>query len=375
MIGNSMGMKINEAEKPYKRYERFFERDIINEFSTWSKNNYDLVIVVIPNFPEGVYKSVKKIAELEKGLLTQCIRSRTLERFNDSTVGNILLKINAKRDGVNHNFSRLPTCLQTPCMIMGADVTHPSPDSRNVPSVAAVTASHDPKAFKYNYCWRLQPPKVEIIEDLKNITKEHLKRFYIANKQTKPQHIIFYRDGVSDGQFSQVLNMELKAIRNACTELQADGSYKPFITFLVVQKRHHTRFFPCNIKDTYDKNHNVPAGTCVDTVITNFRAQDFYLVSHASIQGVAKPTKYRTLWDDKDMHEDDIEELTYYLCHMFARCTRSVSYPAPTYYAHLAAARAKVYIGEKVDLMNLSREQNKLEIKEDFLKKSPMYFV
>ena len=33
--------------------------------------------------------------------------------------------------------------------------------------------------------------------------------------------------------------------------------------------------------------------------------------------------------------------LTYYLCHLYSRCERSVSYPAPTYYAHLAAFRAR----------------------------------
>jgi len=32
------------------------------------------------------------------------------------------------------------------------------------------------------------------------------------------------------------------------------------------------------------------------------------------------------------------------LCHMFPRCNRSVSYPAPAYLAHLAAARGRVYI-------------------------------
>ena len=29
------------------------------------------------------------------------------------------------------------------------------------------------------------------------------------------------------------------------------------------------------------------------------------------------------------------------LCHLYSRCERSVSYPAPTYYAHLAAFRAR----------------------------------
>lgn len=117
-------------------------------------------------------------------------------------------------------------------------------------------------------------------------------------------------------------------------------------------------------------------GTCVDTDITHPFLQDFYLVSHASIQGVAKPTKYCTLYDDNNMDNDTIEQLTYYLCHMFSRCTRSVSYPAPTYYAHLAAARAKVYIEyDRLDMTSLKEEAKRYEIKTEIRKGLPMFFV
>nr|XP_023025793.1 protein argonaute-2-like [Leptinotarsa decemlineata] len=238
-----------------------------------------------------------------------------------------------------------------------------------------MTASHDPQAFKYNICWRLQPPKVEIIEDLEAITVEQLKYFYEKNRGMKPERIVFFRDGVSEGQFDQVRQAEIRAIRSACKKVQA-SDYEPKITFLVVQKRHHTRLFPTNPRDSEDKNFNVPAGTCVDTTITHPFLQDFYLVSHASIQGVAKPTKYCTLWDDNDMSHDEIEALTYHLCHMFTRCNRSVSYPAPTYYAHLAAARAKVYIeNDRIDLDNLQREFAKYPIQDVIRKGKPMFFV
>lgn len=143
-------------------------------------------------------------------------------------------------------------------MIMGADVTHPSPDSQGIPSVAAVTASHDPKAFRYNICWRLQPPRTEIIEDLENITCEHLTYFFKMTK-VKPERIVFFRDGVSEGQFDEVKRAEILAIRRACKKMQASG-YEPAITFLVVQKRHHTRMFPTNPRDSEDRNNNVPAG-------------------------------------------------------------------------------------------------------------------
>lgn len=62
--------------------------------------------------------------------------------------------------------------------------------------------------------------------------------FYTATKR-KPERIVMYRDGVSDSQFLEVLVFEMKAMRQACQELQKD--YQPAITFLVVQKRHHTR--------------------------------------------------------------------------------------------------------------------------------------
>ncbi len=37
-------------------------------------------------------------------------------------------------------------------------------------------------------------------------------------------------------------------------------------------------------------------------------------------------------------------KMTYYLCHIYQRCTKSVSIPAPVYYADLAAYRAKVHV-------------------------------
>nr|CAD7264340.1 unnamed protein product [Timema shepardi] len=341
-MGKTLGMNISPPRNHVSL--QFNPRDLtksLEEFFNQVKG-VNLVVCVIPDRGE-TYSKVKQAAELKVGVLTQCIRGRTMSRMNPATVGNILLKVNSKLNGINHtlHIDYRPQCLKRPVMIVGADVTHPSPDQTDIPSVAAVCASHDPKAFKYNIQYRLQGPREEIIGDLKNIMVDQLKFFFIATKH-KPERIIFYRDGVSEGQFTAVLNSELTAIRQACQSLEQD--YKPSITFLVVQKRHHTRFFPTRREDEDGKNKNVPPGTVVDTTITHPTEMDFYLVSHASIQGVSRPTKYRRLWDDSNMSEDELEELTYFLCHMFSRCTRAVSYPTPTYYAHLAAYRARVYI-------------------------------
>lgn len=64
--------------------------------------------------------------------------------------------------------------------------------------------------------------------------------FYKSTGGYKPHRIILYRDGVSEGQFLHVLQHELTAIREACIKIE--GDYRPGITFIVVQKRHHTRY-------------------------------------------------------------------------------------------------------------------------------------
>lgn len=58
----------------------------------------------------------------------------------------------------------------------------------------------------------------------------------------------------------------------ACTSL--DPNYKPKITFVVVQKRHHARFFPVDPRDA-DRTGNCQPGTVVDTDIVHPFEFDF----------------------------------------------------------------------------------------------------
>lgn len=211
--------------------------------------------------------------------------------------------------------------------------------------MVGVAASHDRNAFTYNIGWRLQGPRVEIIEDFEDIIYEQLK-FYKEKNNFLPTKLIYYRDGVSEGQFQQVMSIEKVAMDRACHKFGDAYAKSVKKTIIIVQKRHHTRFFPgkTGIGKEDRKNNNVPAGTIVDTEITHPNENHFFLVSHQSIQGVAKPTKYCILLDESKFSIDDIQGFSYNLCHLFTRCNRAVSYPAPTYYAHLAAYRGRVYI-------------------------------
>jgi hypothetical protein len=49
---------------------------------------------------------VKQILEMKYNFLTQCIKRKTADKLTPPTVQNILLKINAKTNGINHSIHR-----------------------------------------------------------------------------------------------------------------------------------------------------------------------------------------------------------------------------------------------------------------------------
>ncbi|KAF8990339.1 Piwi domain-containing protein, partial [Cyathus striatus] len=62
---------------------------------------------------------------------------------------------------------------------------------------------------------------------------------YQKYRRVLPKRIIFYRDGVSEGQFKKVLDEERPRIAEAYKSFGTN--FKPTITIIVVVKRHHVR--------------------------------------------------------------------------------------------------------------------------------------
>jgi eukaryotic translation initiation factor 2C len=322
--------------------------DQVEPMFRYLKNTYQglqLIVVVLPG-KTPVYAEVKRVGDIMFGLATQCVQAKNVSRTSPQTLSNLCLKINVKLGGINTILlpSIRPQVFREPVIFLGADVTHPPAGDTSKPSIAAVVGSMDAHPSRYSATVRVQQHRQEIIHDLSIMVKDLLVQFYKSTR-FKPTRIIFYRDGVSEGQFMQVLQYELRAVREACVSLEV--GYQPGITFIVVQKRHHTRLFCADRKDQIGRSGNIPAGTTVDVGITHPIEFDFYLCSHAGIQGTSRPSHYHVLWDDNHFSADELQMLTYQLCHTYVRCTRSVSIPAPAYYAHLVAFRARYHLVEK----------------------------
>ncbi|XP_020575967.1 protein argonaute MEL1-like [Phalaenopsis equestris] len=325
----------------------------IHDFVKACAKPLQLLVVILPE-AKGAYGRIKKYCDTELGIVTQCCQSKHLNKPNRQYFENLALKINVKAGGCNTVLEdsvrgSIPVISEEPSIIFGADVTHPAP-GEDSSSIAAVVASMDwPYVTKYKCLLSAQQRTREIIEKLYTKTddgvpggmiRELLFAFHKATGR-KPNRIIFYRDGVSEGQFNIVLTSELDAIRRACASIQE--GYLPPTTFIVVQKRHHTRLFPENTKMA-DRSGNILPGTVVDTKICHPNEFDFYLCSHAGIQGTSRPAHYHVLHDENNFTADQLQSLTNNLCYTYARCTRSVSIVPPAYYAHLAAFRARYYI-------------------------------
>ncbi|KAF0286701.1 Protein argonaute-2 [Amphibalanus amphitrite] len=322
--------------------------DQVQPMFGYLKTNFQglqLVVVVLPG-KTPVYAEVKRVGDTVLGLATQCVQAKNVNKTSPQTLSNLCLKINVKLGGVNSILvpSIRPKVFNEPVIFLGADVTHPPAGDNKKPSIAAVVGSMDGHPSRYAATVRVQQHRQEVIQELSYMVRELLVQFFKSTR-FKPNRIIMYRDGVSEGQFQLVLQHELTAIREACMKLELD--YKPGITFIVVQKRHHTRLFCSDKKEQSGKSGNIPAGTTVDSHITHPTEFDFYLCSHQGIQGTSRPSHYHVLWDDNRFDSDELQQLTYQLCHTYVRCTRSVSIPAPAYYAHLVAFRARYHLVEK----------------------------
>lgn len=307
---------------------------VVDEAGRKVKGRLQMIVCVMAAKHNG-YKYLKWVSETKIGVVTQCCLSSNVNKGQDQYLANLCMKINAKLGGSNMELmERLPNFGgEDNVMFIGADVNHPAARNVTCPSIAAVVATVNwPAANRYAARVCPQNHRTEKIQNFGSMCVDLLNAYARLNS-VKPNKIVVFRDGVSEGQFDMVLNEELIDLAKAIY----DDHYRPTITLVVAQKRHHTRLFP------ESGPANVPPGTVVDTVIVHPSDFDFYLCSHFGGLGTSKPTHYHVLWDENGFNSDRLQKLIYNMCFTFARCTKPVSLVPPVYYADLVAYRGRMF--------------------------------
>ena len=365
------------------------------------------VLVVMREKDYDDYACIKRVGDLIEGVHTICVTKKTVSRDRgiEQTFSNIALKYNIKVGGDNHRLggdtlNNLKTNNRANTIVIGADVTHPNNGSHTAtPSIAAVVGSVDDNFMKYPGSMRLQPSKKEDIVDLADMVKERLLEWARNHGQKLPQNVLFYRDGVSESQYDILRRRELPQIQTAMNsayrilDRQAPPGRPPHaptppaaittnpplspeaqarlekdqeeamaeqiestphnipmnLTFIVVGKRHNTRFYPTQKAQWIDSqgfnaNANVNPGLVVDQVITHPYSMDFYLQSHKPIKGTGRSAHYFVLRNNMALTADSLQKITNTLCFAYARSTTAVSYCAPAYYADRLCDRGRAYL-------------------------------
>lgn len=340
-----------------------------------------LMIVILTSPSSSIYNQVKRAGDIRLGVHTICMQwSKVVaDRGTEQLFTNVALKINLKLGGTNHTLDskQLGILSEDKTMVVGIDVTHPSPGSNsNAPSVASMVASIDKKLAQWPADIRIQEARQEMVGDLEGMLKARLGLWKtLGNHQSFPENLLIYRDGVSEDQYKTVLNDELPQFIRACRELYPAPDTKrqiPRITIVIVGKRHHTRFF-ASAENEADKKSNPRNGTVVDRGVTESRNWDFFLQSHSAIMGTPRPAHYCVIMNQiftkgmvpshLETVADVIEELTHNMSHLYGRATKAVSVCPPAYYADLVCDRARKYLSalfddERISAQSLSSRDN-----------------
>lgn len=224
--------------------------------------------------------------------------------------------------------SRIPFKMKI--MIIGYDTYHDS--AKRGRSAGAFVASLNQTLTRWFS--RVTFHSSGFSEELSNHVKLNftaaLKQYQVVNS-CLPDCIIYYRDGVGDGQIRYVQELEVKPFKEVLT--QSMGGRSTRFAFVVVNKKINPRFFAPQ-QNGYS---NPPPGTVVDSTVTRYDRYDFFLVSQSVRQGTVAPTMYNVIEDSSSLKPEYLQRLSYKLTHLYFNWPGTIRVPAPCQYAHKLA--------------------------------------
>ena len=330
--------------------------DYIAAFDENMKAELDFVVFLLPPQAKGIY-SFLKIHMFLKGLPSQVIVSRTLQKNIMSVCSKIILQINAKRNG-DLWYLTYPRGLPPLTMICGIDVSR-----EGGLSVLSMTSSINQYFSKFYTQNEILKSKQEIAETLHTLIKGGVKYFHNATgRRSFPELIIVYRDGVGEGQKSVLFEQEVISILQA---FQQEGSpCKPKLLFCTINKKIHTRLFCKSGSQSYGASRqfrgqgrggsgqqsqdqatltNALSGTIVDSEITEKQKYEFLLMPQKVTQGTGTPSHFHVLYDDSGLDVNVFQQLTNSLCYGYYNWCGAIRSPAPCKYALTSAKLISKY--------------------------------
>ncbi|XP_033230156.1 piwi-like protein Siwi isoform X2 [Belonocnema kinseyi] len=294
--------------------------------SIMSRSNPQLVMCIVPNNNLDRYSAIKKKCCVDRPVLSQVVLTKTIMakgRPNLTAATKIAIQMNCKLGGAGWTVE-IPS---GNIMVAGFDVCHDKTVKGR--DFGALVASLDKNFSRYFSSVSAHASGEELSNDLGVSMCKAVQKYQELNG-VLPSAIIFYRDGVGEGQVPFVHEIEVEELKIKLADLYGGDIANVKLAFLIVTKKINTRFF--------HNGRNAPAGTVVDDVVTNPARYDFFLVSQGGGKGTIAPSGYSVISDTSQWGPDKIQRMTYKLTQMYYNFAGAVKVPAPCQYAHKLAA-------------------------------------
>jgi aubergine-like protein len=237
----------------------------VQELRNFIAQDPKMIMVVLPNNSADRYAAIKKMTCIDNAIPSQVIVAKTMVPKKGNMGGvksiatKVLIQLNCKLGGAAWmiNFPLKGV------MTIGFDVTHDTTDRSK--SYGAFVSTMD---LRQSVKFYSAVSAHRNGEEMSGNIATHLSKAMYEYRQehgTLPEKVLFYRDGVGDGQIEYVHSIEVLQLESKLREIyKASGiTETPKFCFIIVNKRINTRIFTAN-----GRVENPKSGTIVDSHIT-----------------------------------------------------------------------------------------------------------
>ena len=268
-----------------------------------------MAMIVLDQNTRNLYPTIKDYIYSQAGIASQCMlhdeQARpNVNKFSMSYYSAVLNQMVVKAQGELFEIKFCDKLSKGKSMIIGIE------SSRFKDKIKYhLSASYNENLNKFYNDGKSANIKENHIDTLLFLLKNALDHFSKNNKNTLPETVIIYREGM----YNDLSND--KFVKNEIIEIEKffkgnyRENYKPKLTVFNVNKRINLKFFEKLEKDSYK---SVPIGTCIDDEVTTPDLFEFYLQCMEYEKGVSIPVQYLCLYNNnEDLTMTDFEEITF----------------------------------------------------------------
>lgn len=356
-----------------------FDNDVYDRVRLNKDNNCKMVFFISPDSIKKAHDYMKNAEHLSLEVVTQDIKSNTVRKViqrGAATLENIIGKTNQKLGGLNYSVKvdipEIQEHLEN-TLFIGISSSQPGSKTR-VDKAQAVKGNRNEKPGVLGYCANICQDKdtfagdfmyinayrSEIYQCLQEVSRRCVA-YFTESRGRQPKNVIWYYAGVSEGQYDNILKYSVPIIRRGIE--QATNGVSIPLCIMAVQKVTNVKIMPRDedfprgahtyrpgpsdnphsreARDSECLKFNVPAGTVVDSRLTNPIYAEFYLVSHSSPIGTARNPRYTILVNEPNYNADEIQVITNALCYETQIVSKATALPTPVQVAEDYANRGR----------------------------------